>query len=73
MTIDTKMMIDQEYVRSFSTEKGEPSWLTELRVQALAKMDELSLPKPDKTRITNWNFTEFTQHKAEGICFPITC
>ena len=56
MTIDTKMLIDEEYVRSYSSEKGEPSWLTELRVQALAKMDELSLPKPDKTRIRKLEF-----------------
>jgi len=69
MTIDTKMTIDQEYVRAFSLEKGEPGWLTELRVEALAKMDELSLPKPDKTRITKWNFTEFAQHKAQGSVF----
>ncbi|MBS4208509.1 Fe-S cluster assembly protein SufD [Bacillus sp. FJAT-50079] len=69
MTIDTKMMIDQEYVRSFSSGKGEPTWLTELRVQALAKMDELSMPKPDKTRITNWNFTDFSEHQAKGLTF----
>ncbi|MBS4178539.1 Fe-S cluster assembly protein SufD [Lederbergia citrea] len=69
MTIDTKMTIDQEYVRSFSTEKGEPSWLTELRVHALGQVEELSLPKPDKTRITNWNFTEFAKHAAQGSVF----
>lgn len=69
MTIDTKMTIDQEYVRSFSSEKSEPSWLTELRVQALAKMDDLSMPKPDKTRITKWNLTELTKHGAQGTVF----
>lgn len=66
MTIETKMTIDQDYIRSFSAEKGEPAWLSELRLEALAKADELSLPKPDKTRINNWNFTEFTKHQAEG-------
>lgn len=69
MTIDTKMKIDQDYIRSFSEEKGEPSWLSELRLEALALADEKSLPKPDKTRITNWNFTEFPHHKAEGSTF----
>ncbi len=35
MTIDTKMAIDQDYIRSFSTEKGEPAWLTDLRLKAI--------------------------------------
>jgi len=66
MTIDTKITIDQDYIRSFSSEKGEPEWLTELRLKAIALADEKALPKPDKTRINNWNFTEFTKHQAEG-------
>nr|WP_144928445.1 Fe-S cluster assembly protein SufD [Paenibacillus bovis] len=66
MTIDTKMLIDEAYIRAFSTENSEPEWLTELRVQALLKSEELSLPKPDKTRIKNWNFTEFSKHGAAG-------
>ncbi|MCJ7840307.1 Fe-S cluster assembly protein SufD [Lederbergia sp. NSJ-179] len=69
MTIDTKMAIDQNYIRSFSTEKGEPAWLTELRTEALALADEKPMPKPDKTRITKWNFTEFQKHQAEGEVF----
>jgi len=69
MTIDTKMTIDQDYIRSFSSEKGEPEWLSELRLKAFALADEKALPNPDKTRIKNWNFTEFTQHRAEGATF----
>ncbi|HEY4554290.1 MAG TPA: Fe-S cluster assembly protein SufD [Bacillaceae bacterium] len=69
MTIETKMTVDQDYIRSFSAEKGEPGWFTELRLQALAKADELSLPKPDKTKINKWNLTEFSSHKAEGSVF----
>src|SRR5690606_21819057 len=66
MTIDTKMLIDEAYIRAFSTENSEPEWLTELRVQALLKSEELSLPKPDKTRIKNWNITAFCRHGAAG-------
>ncbi|WP_062109359.1 Fe-S cluster assembly protein SufD [Bacillus niameyensis] len=69
MTIETKMAIDQEYIRSFSSEKGEPEWLRDLRVEAFALSDEKPLPKPDKTRILNWNFTEFTKHSAEGSVY----
>lgn len=69
MTIDTKMAIDQDYIRSFSTEKGEPAWLTNLRVKALALADEIPMPNPDKTRITKWNLTEFNKHQADGEAF----
>lgn len=69
MTIDTKMAIDQDYIRSFSTEKGEPAWLTDLRVKALALADEIPMPNPDKTRITKWNLTEFNKHQADGEVF----
>lgn len=69
MTIETKKAIDQEYIRSFSSQKGEPEWLRDLRVEAFALSDEKPLPKPDKTRILNWNFTEFTKHSAEGSVY----
>lgn len=69
MTIETKMTIDQDYIRSFSSENNEPAWFTDLRLQAIDKAEELAMPKPDKTRITNWNFTEFTKHQAEGKTF----
>ncbi|GIN89034.1 FeS cluster assembly protein SufD [Siminovitchia terrae] len=69
MTIDTKMTIDQEYIRSFSNKNHEPEWFAQLRSQALEKAEDLPMPKPDKTRITNWNFTDFAKHEAEGSKF----
>lgn len=69
MTTDTKMTIDQQYIRSFSSKHNEPEWFTQFRLDAFGKMDELPMPKPDKTRITNWNFTEFPKHEAEGQTF----
>ncbi|MGE8206536.1 Fe-S cluster assembly protein SufD [Heyndrickxia sp. NPDC080065] len=70
MTVETTLPVTQDYVRSFSTEKGEPGWFTELRLEALAKSEELPLPNPDKTRITRWNFTQFSQHSVESDTFP---
>lgn len=61
--------IDESYIRSFSTENNEPAWLTDVRVAAVEQVEELALPKPDKTRITNWNFTEFTKHGAQGSVY----
>ena len=69
MTTDTKMTIDQDYIRSFASGNNEPNWFLELRLQALELSEQLPMPKPDKTRITNWNFTEFKKHQAEGKTF----
>ncbi|KOO37093.1 Fe-S cluster assembly protein SufD [Priestia koreensis] len=66
MTIDTKLPVDQEYVSSFSKEANEPSWLLDLRLQALAKAEDLSLPRADKTNITKWNFTSFSNHATKA-------
>jgi Fe-S cluster assembly protein SufD len=62
MTIDTKLPFDQEYVANFSKENSEPAWLSELRINALASAEQLPLPKPDKTKIDKWNFTQFESH-----------
>jgi Fe-S cluster assembly protein SufD len=69
MTLETKLPFDQEYIRNFSKELGEPVWLLDLRLQALAKVEDLPLPKPEKTKIEKWNFTEFQNHvvKSEAI------
>ncbi|MBY0090417.1 Fe-S cluster assembly protein SufD [Priestia megaterium] len=66
MTIDTKLPFDQEYISSFSKEANEPSWLLDLRLQALAKAEDLALPKPDKTNISKWNFTVFDKHTSQA-------
>ncbi len=62
MTTETVLPFDKEYVTSFSKEMGEPAWLTEQRVNALATAETLPFPKPDKTNITKWNFTQFDKH-----------
>ncbi|MFD1708629.1 Fe-S cluster assembly protein SufD [Siminovitchia sediminis] len=69
MTIDTKMTIDQDYIRSFSSKHDEPALFTELRLKAWELAQDLPMPKPDKTRITNWNFTEFPKHEAESTTY----
>ncbi|WP_223701429.1 Fe-S cluster assembly protein SufD [Sutcliffiella deserti] len=66
MTLETKLPFDQDYLSNYSKESGEPQWLLDLRLKALALAEELPLPKPDKTKITNWNFTKFQQHTVEA-------
>ncbi|ADU31677.1 Fe-S cluster assembly protein SufD [Evansella cellulosilytica] len=57
MTAETKLPVDQSSVTSFSKDRQEPKWLTDLRVSSIEKASTLDLPKPDKTKITKWNFT----------------
>jgi Fe-S cluster assembly protein SufD len=57
---------NQDYVTSFSKKLGEPDWLTDLRLQALAKQADLPMPRPDKTKIDKWNFTNFKEHTVSG-------
>ncbi|MDZ5472145.1 Fe-S cluster assembly protein SufD [Bacillus sp. 31A1R] len=69
MTTETKQPFDKEYVSSFSNEMGEPAWLTELRLEALSNVESLPLPKPDKTKIDKWNFTQFEKHIVKSDDF----
>ncbi len=63
MSVDTKWTYDEEYVKEYSQNRGEPEWLTEERLTAVRLADKLELPKPEKTNIKTWNFTEF-KHAA---------
>lgn len=59
MTVETKLPYDAEYVSQFSQKLTEPEWLKNLRLEALRKVEELPLPKAEKTKIDKWNFTNF--------------
>ncbi|API93572.1 FeS cluster assembly protein SufD [Virgibacillus pantothenticus] len=65
MTVETKLPYNKEYIEQFSKERNEPQWMLDLRLQALSSAEGLELPKPDKTKIGKWNFTEF-KHTATG-------
>lgn len=69
MTTEIKLPFDQDYISSFSKEMGEPAWLTEFRTQALAKAEILPMPRPDKTKIDKWNFTDFSKHIVKSEDF----
>ncbi|KGR82624.1 Fe-S cluster assembly protein SufD [Lysinibacillus odysseyi] len=69
MTVETKLALSAQEVRSFSQNNNEPAAFADFRVAALEKAAELALPKPDKTNITKWNFTEFPVHAVESAKF----
>lgn len=65
MAVDTKVPYDQDYINQFSQSNNEPEWMRDLRLQAYEQASSLEMPKPDKTRITKWNFSVF-KHAAQG-------
>jgi Fe-S cluster assembly protein SufD len=65
MSLDTKYQYDRAYVSELAQKNNEPSWLSELRVKGAEAVETLPLPKPEKTKIDSWNFTQF-KHDIKG-------
>ncbi|MFC7394325.1 Fe-S cluster assembly protein SufD [Scopulibacillus cellulosilyticus] len=61
----TGVQYDSEYIKKFSQDRHEPDWFTEFRLKGLQLAEGLPMPKPEKTRIIGWNFTEF-EHKPSA-------
>ncbi|MCG3088565.1 Fe-S cluster assembly protein SufD [Sporosarcina cyprini] len=66
MTVETTMALTEQDVRSFSAKMNEADWMAEFRAHALAKVEQLPMPTPDKTKIDKWNFTSFPVHAVES-------
>ena len=69
MTVETKLALSAEEVRSFSTTNNEPAAFADFRVAAIEKASTLELPKPDRTNISKWNFIDFPAHTVESAPF----
>lgn len=69
MTVETKLALTEQDVRSYSAKMNEADWMADFRADALAKVEQLPLPKPDKTKIDKWNFTEFPVHATEDTVY----
>lgn len=60
MTTDI-LNISEEQLVDYSKAHNEPSWMTDLRKEALKLTETLEMPKPDKTKIDKWDFDSFKQ------------
>ncbi|AZU63839.1 Fe-S cluster assembly protein SufD [Neobacillus mesonae] len=69
MTTETKLPFDKAFVSSFSSATNEPAWFAELRLKALEQFEQLPMPKPEKTKIDKWNFTQFQQHTVKSQAY----
>ncbi|BBK28712.1 Fe-S cluster assembly protein SufD [Staphylococcus arlettae] len=65
MTTET-LNISEAQLVEYSQAHNEPSWMTELRREALKLTETLEMPKPDKTKINRWDFDSFKQHETTG-------
>lgn len=69
MITEIKLPLEKATLQSFSSTNNEPNWLMELREKAFDSLASLEMPKPDKTNIRNWNFTEFAAHTVDSQAF----
>ncbi|UEX89638.1 Fe-S cluster assembly protein SufD [Staphylococcus ratti] len=68
MTTET-LNISEAQLVDYSQAHREPSWMTNLRKDALKQSESLEMPKPDKTKIDKWDFDTFKQHETTGATF----
>ena len=66
MTVGTKLSFDKAYIEQFSKDRNEPDWMRDIRLDAIEQAETLEMPKPDKTTIRNWNFTDFNHEFKSG-------
>jgi len=59
----TVLPIDRNSVADLSASRNEPSWMTDLRLNALELAGTLELPKLEKTRIDRWNLERYGSYK----------
>lgn len=66
MTVETKLSFDKAYIEQFSKDRSEPEWMKKFRLDAIEQAETLEMPTPDKTRIRNWNLTDFNHDFKSG-------
>lgn len=66
MTVETKLSFDKAYIEQFSKDRNEPEWMRNFRLDAIERAESLDMPQPDKTKIRNWNFTDFNHDFKTG-------
>ncbi len=65
MSVDTKLQFDRDFVTNLSKDANEPEWFLNQRLESLDLVGTKELPKPDKTKIDNWNFSQFNYKQLE--------
>jgi Fe-S cluster assembly protein SufD len=72
MSIQTASPIDEASIVKLSNSLKEPSWLTELRKQALLASHTLELPKLEKTRIDRWKLDAYGSYQSAELVSSVS-
>lgn len=62
MSIQTILPIDHHRIAALSQSRQEPDWMLQLRQDALAEAEKLTLPKLEKMHIDRWNLDTYGVH-----------
>ena len=65
MAVDTKLPYEEQYISEYSQKRNEPEWFRNIRLNAFRQSEDLPMAKANKTRIIDWNFTNF-KHDVAG-------
>jgi Fe-S cluster assembly protein SufD len=64
--VPTMSAFSREQVTQLSQSQSEPKWALEKRLEAFAAIENLPLPKLEKTNIDRWNFSQFQLHQVDA-------
>ncbi|MBB3108309.1 Fe-S cluster assembly protein SufD [Paenibacillus phyllosphaerae] len=67
MSTQLSTPVNRQAAEALSLSKGEPEWLTALRVQGAELTETLEWPKPEKVRIDRWNLNAVGEYKAPAV------
>ncbi len=60
MSVELQLRFDREAIKAYSQANNEPEWFLNRRLTAFDAYASLELPVLEKTKITQWNFDQFT-------------
>jgi FeS assembly protein SufD, group 1 len=66
MKTQMQSTFNESFIERVSINKREPDWFRQFRLQAFRTMDDLPMPRPDKTKIDKWDFTSFKEMTADS-------
>ncbi|CAD2073305.1 Fe-S cluster assembly protein SufD [Phocicoccus pinnipedialis] len=67
--MENEFVINKNEILEASKSRGESAFLTEKRTEALDKLNSLDMIKPDKTRVSKWDFFTVTDQFVESDVF----
>lgn len=67
--MENEFVINKDEILEASKAREESAFLTEKRTEALDKLNSLDMIKPDKTRVSKWDFFTVTDQFVESEAF----